>query len=364
MACPMILSLATDVPVVIHRVDSLPQNLEPKSVLASASLREFASRNGWKTYNSATPPGFSPDPFEDCTKACDVEKPHKVVADDAGRKPQGVADVAGKKTQPHIDSIQDGEPAHKEIGLEVARLSMKQSAKSTRWWTMPQFPVVCKFSGFPINLLPYPPFKLRQIASEPNPHSLVDGKYLALLMISTGSYTVNGRCLEQSEIDALGKHMHRCKLGPYRPDLALSLAQKAANSRSQSEREESIQALSKMRATARCELGKLRWIQEQRLFQLLERLTSSPDAGVSKKMQKQESRRKANHACAAMPIDEAIPIGKQGTGKYDSNGSISTCSLSTRSCSSESEDNFESLVDFHGSHQQRQDSQQKLRISF
>merc|ERR1712093_213512 len=128
--------------------------------------------------------------------------------------------------------------------------------------------MICPFSGFPINLLPYPPFKLRHRSSEPNPHSLVDGKYFALLLIASGKLSVNGRALETSEVDTLGKHMHRCKLGPHRPHVAFGLLEKAKNEGlPESERAEATEALMKMQVAARSELGKLRWIIEQRLYQ-------------------------------------------------------------------------------------------------
>ena len=81
--------------------------------------------------------------------------------------------------------------------------------------------------------------------ARPAPHRLVDGKFLALSCIVTGRYFA-GRELQTSDIGALDDYIHRCKLGPYRPGRALTLAG-AAKSGSPEQRE----AAQKVRQTGR-----------------------------------------------------------------------------------------------------------------
>lgn len=350
MSSPMFLTLPTDVPAEVYGAISIRERLEPKSIQMSRSLQEMALREGWTGASSpgrgkSTPrslptmltvqPGLVASP----RKATDGEPAHAQNAsltqckqDELGV--DGIVRAFQSRSMPALEF----KPANKELGLEVARLSLKHAEKSSRWWTTPRFPAICPFSGFPINLLPYPPFKLRQCSSNPNPNSLVDGKFFALLMISIGSINVNGRYLELSEVDALGKHIQRCKLGPHRPDIALSLAKKACDATlPENERAEAVQALGKMRSAARSELGKLKCIQEQRLFQLHDQLTSS-DAGLTKKFHPQES-------VFVSTNSEPRKTTKQALSKPRcQSSSASTCTISSGNSSSESEDNWEALA--------------------
>mmetsp|Transcript_142913 Transcript_142913/g.247694 ORF Transcript_142913/g.247694 Transcript_142913/m.247694 type:complete len:360 (-) Transcript_142913:643-1722(-) len=355
MASPMYLEVQVDKPAMVHAAQEL---LEPKYVSASQSLQEFAVRNGLASgiqksaplsefdasWSLPLPSSLPPVPKEDSVEAWDAQPVQKRTSPCLERfqKETGFS-ASGAVAMQHMSEIKfDCEPALKEMALVVARLSMKQSAKTNRWWTMPGFPMVCPFSAFPINMLPYPPFKLRHRAADSNPDSLIDGKYLALLIISTGSINVNGRCLELSELDALGKHIQRCKLGPHRPDVAFSLAEKACNAGlPESERAEAVQSLTKMQAAANRELGKLRWIQEQRLYQLHERLTLNSEAGAAKHFRNQE-------VTDTSPTRESLKTPKQETRKSFSMGSNSTCSFSSAtSSSSDSEDTWEPFVDLY-----------------
>mmetsp|Transcript_20645 Transcript_20645/g.39174 ORF Transcript_20645/g.39174 Transcript_20645/m.39174 type:complete len:368 (+) Transcript_20645:77-1180(+) len=346
-----IFMLPTDVPAVVYEGSSVreilgttpSEKLEAKSVLLPQSLQELSACNTWASEVpriARTPPGLLleplpavlPEPSVDATRAVNAEpvfQPKPSPQEPCQEELEASTVGTGPLLQQASKAALDCQPAHKELGLEVARLSLKQSAKTNRWWTMPRAPMICPFSGFPINLLPYPPFKLRKRAADPNPHSLVDGKYFALLVISTGNLAFNGRCLEPSEVDALSKHIHRCKLGAHRPDIALSLAESAHNARlPEHERAEAVRMLGKLRAAARCELGKLRRIQEQRLFQLHERFTSAGDG------HKQES------AYASRKCD-SLQMKKQDTSKSDSDRSTCTGTLSNAGSSSEPEDNWE-----------------------
>jgi len=272
--------------------------LEPQSITISQSLQEFALRNGLDHAFPAQirhycgmswqfgPHGWLPEePFPDkMTKPVedgnDVEFRHQATRT--------------------VRMNQDDKLARSDFGMEVARLSLKQSMKANRWWTMLRLPLVCPVSGFPINLLHYPPFKLRERAADPNPHSLVDGKSLALLLLSNGSLNVNGRSLERSEVDALGEHNRRCKVGPYRFNEALNLLSKAQDEGLlENERAEAVNMFSKIQVFASCDLANLQCMQEQRLLQLHDQMTSSVDRGRAKKLHKQESEWSTNSTCAS-----------------------------------------------------------------
>ncbi|CAK8999012.1 unnamed protein product [Durusdinium trenchii] len=88
---------------------------------------------------------------------------------------------------------------------------MNQKAESDcRWWTRVRQPLVCPLTNFPIRLLPYPPFKLRCDPQKPSPHTLVDGKFLAMQLIVNGKAS-GIRELTESDIHALDGYMQRCK---------------------------------------------------------------------------------------------------------------------------------------------------------
>jgi len=76
-----------------------------------------------------------------------------------------------------------------------------------------------------------------------------------------------GRDLDTSDITALNDYIHRCKLGPFKPGRAIALASEAITAESQGQRKRAEKDLACFRASARLELGKLRRIQENRLFQ-------------------------------------------------------------------------------------------------
>lgn len=153
------------------------------------------------------------------------------------------------------------------IDQEAVMPAMKPAGKPNRWWTLSH--VLCPLSGFPIALLPYPPFKLRMQADKNNPHALVDGRFLALRLISSGSLVVNGRCLQPAEVAALEEYIHRCKLGRLHPEHAMTLAEYAKNPElSRAERQKARQELRQLRTAAKTEFRKLKQIQEKRLTQV------------------------------------------------------------------------------------------------
>lgn len=95
---------------------------------------------------------------------------------------------------------------------------------SYRWWSRANTAMACPISGFPIHLLPYPPFKFHKRSEHTKePPVLVDGPFLVLQVISTWNFNVLGRPLLVADVTALDSYMKRCKLGPFRLGRAMEL---------------------------------------------------------------------------------------------------------------------------------------------
>ncbi|OLQ14330.1 hypothetical protein AK812_SmicGene1530 [Symbiodinium microadriaticum] len=165
--------------------------------------------------------------------------------------------------------------------------------------------LTCPLTNFPIQLLPYPPFKLRTDPSKQNPHTLVDGKFLALQLIVNGRAGPGIRELLNWDLTALDEYIHRCKLGPFRPGVARGLAEEMATAPNQAEHARAAKELQKLRSKARSELGKLRRIQENRLDQL--RTPEEPGALPQKEDKGKDS---AIAAGSAFPQDVDIPASQ------------------------------------------------------
>jgi len=153
----------------------------------------------------------------------------------------------------------------------------------SRWWTRSSH--CCALSGFPIAHLPYPPFKLRIDSRKPTPHSLVDGKLLAMQVISSGELLVGDRELRPSDLRALDEYVHRCKLGPFRPSKALALKKEASSPDvSPVDRAKAEKEYKRLVVSCTRELDKLKRIQENRLKQLRpqEECSGSWECGSSK----------------------------------------------------------------------------------
>lgn len=140
--------------------------------------------------------------------------------------------------------------------------------KALRWWACPEPPLLCPLTGFPVCLLPYPPFKLRADAKYARPHRLVDGKFLALCMIAKDVRHACGRQLQASDIGAIDDYFYRCKLGALRPGRAAALEKEAREATDPAQQAKARQDLDGMVTLARAELGKLCRIQENRLLQI------------------------------------------------------------------------------------------------
>lgn len=132
------------------------------------------------------------------------------------------------------------------------------SSGSTRWWT--EVTDACALTGFPVRMLPYPPFKLRAGGPEASGGRLVlvDGQFLMLQVLSTWRFEALGRALDEQDIGYLDRHIQQCKLGPFRLGKALQLFAEG------SEKHAEVKAL---RAKARQKLDALRHIQRSRMQQ-------------------------------------------------------------------------------------------------
>eukprot|EP00448_Togula_jolla_P000166 CAMPEP_0170608262 /NCGR_PEP_ID=MMETSP0224-20130122/21493_1 /TAXON_ID=285029 /ORGANISM="Togula jolla, Strain CCCM 725" /LENGTH=598 /DNA_ID=CAMNT_0010933481 /DNA_START=30 /DNA_END=1823 /DNA_ORIENTATION=+ len=123
-----------------------------------------------------------------------------------------------------------------------------------RWWT--EVSEVCPLSGFPINLLPYPPFKyqVRKAGSKESVH-LIDGLFLVLQVLASWHFEALGRDLTSNDIEALDLYVKRCKLGPFRLGRAVQM-QKAPEMKGE---------LEALRAKASRRFEDVRQIQRVRL---------------------------------------------------------------------------------------------------
>eukprot|EP00927_Polykrikos_kofoidii_P073675 TRINITY_DN69696_c0_g1_i1.p1 TRINITY_DN69696_c0_g1~~TRINITY_DN69696_c0_g1_i1.p1 ORF type:complete len:321 (-),score=44.62 TRINITY_DN69696_c0_g1_i1:79-996(-) len=155
---------------------------------------------------------------------------------------------------------------------KAARKAQSQNRGDHRWWSNAHVVQVCPLTQFPIRLLPYPPFKLREKGGSRKSHSFVDGKFLALQVIINGGCFECGRSLDESDLEALDDYISRCKMGCIRPKRSIKLATQIASTTDSSEKKKLTQALRRMVASARSNLTKLRHIQANRLAQLSEPL--------------------------------------------------------------------------------------------
>lgn len=157
-------------------------------------------------------------------------------------------------------------PRHGQRASEGGCRQERKGKPNKQWWKECRTPLTCPLTGFPINLLPYPPYKLRKDPAKPWQYVLVDGKFLALYLITTGTFMANGRHLTHQDITSLSQHMHRCKLRYFSPERALQLEEAVWSDQGSGRMNlEASAELSKLKAAARAELARLRQIQDQRM---------------------------------------------------------------------------------------------------
>jgi len=132
----------------------------------------------------------------------------------------------------------------------------KGDRNECRWWTNLQD--ICPVSGFPIRLLPYPPFKLHVHRAGRTPSTrLIDGCYFVLSVLHSWCFEAFGVPLSSRDIESLDTYMKRCKLGPFRLGRALELAQQGVGDASKE--------LEALRARAERRLDVLKHVQQVRL---------------------------------------------------------------------------------------------------
>lgn len=191
--------------------------------------------------------------------------PHEADAEDHSDRSPGTSEPAddagagGLGRPPPAPAPGPSRGRHKPDG--VAPAGRQQGAgpvAASRWWT--EIHDVCPVTGFPVRLLPYPPFKL-QIPGDGSRDGtrLIDGPYLVLCILSSWRFEVLGKPLTVSEVSSLDAYMKRCKLGPFRLGRALELLAEGTG--------EAHRELEALRGRARARLEHLRHIQRVRLNQ-------------------------------------------------------------------------------------------------
>lgn len=164
------------------------------------------------------------------------------------------AKAADEVHEPWPAQLREGDTWDTKVSYSHSR-----TASSSRWWT--DSPEACPICGFPIRLLPYPPFKLQASSYDARePAKLVDGPFMVLKVLSTWNFEVLGHVLTISDIKALDTYMKRCKLGPFRLGRALELYDDSSK--------EAREELDSLRTRARRRLEGLKHIQQVRMNKL------------------------------------------------------------------------------------------------
>jgi len=210
------------------------------------------------------------------TDAAHVPVPWKLLPASASEQSCGEQEHDVALLSSVLASVLDGRDGKERHNVSTMEHGGPTGGKGSRWWTQICALQLCPLSGFPIGMLPYPPFKFRMNPHRAVPHRLVDGKYLALLVISNGEVGVCGRGLESTDVEALDAYVHRCKLGPFRLGRALSLAREIKSCKGENRRMEAAQELNKLCKAARSELCRLQKIQRNRMLQMQQ--TAKPDS--------------------------------------------------------------------------------------
>lgn len=168
-------------------------------------------------------------------------------------------------------------PQRQRLGGGKNAPSSYGAPPGARWWT--QLRDICPISGFPVALLPYPPFKLQQQnGTGKNSLRLIDGPYLVLQVLCTWRFEAQGTPLTAGDVAALDAYVRRCKLGPFRLGRALELLSMAT-----ADAQTELEAL-RSRAGRRLEV--LRHVQRVRLER-----TDTEEAKLPSPQQQQQSRR-------------------------------------------------------------------------
>jgi len=150
----------------------------------------------------------------------------------------------------------------------TSHMQQGEATGPDHWWKDLDSEERCVLTGFPLSLLPYPPFRFRVDPQNAENCKAVDAKYLVLKLISSGDFTACGRNLVESDVAALDLHMRRCNLGQFRLSRFLRLQKNVAEARSAEERIEAQKILLGEQENARKKFRKLQHIQSRRLKDL------------------------------------------------------------------------------------------------
>lgn len=184
-----------------------------------------------------------------------------------GRPPAGQQGVqqgapqGGACSRPqHLQQAAPSSDAPQQISLQHATAPLAPERGSAcnvgRWWTKVDAELMCPLSNFPIQMLPYPPFKY-QVCQGKESARLVDGGFLAIKVLATLDFEVLGRPMNVYDVSSLDAYVKRCKLGPWRVAKALQLRTAGTAA--------ALQELQALQDQARRKFKKLKHIKQTRL---------------------------------------------------------------------------------------------------
>lgn len=152
-----------------------------------------------------------------------------------------------------------------DVSLHSTSHLQQAASRPDHWWKDIASQELCPLTGFPLSLLPYPPFRFRLDPNNPENCQSVDAKYLVLQVIASGNLEACGRNLVDSDVVALDQHMRRCNLGRFRLSNLIKLQKDVAGAQSSEERALAQQVLLSEQENARKQFRKLQHIQNHRL---------------------------------------------------------------------------------------------------
>lgn len=156
-------------------------------------------------------------------------------------------------------------PVESTDGDRQSTFPPQQQASGPDHWWKDLSSEECAITGFPLSMLPYPPFHFRMDPNDPETCKAVDAKFLVLQVIATGEFKACGRNLVDSDVAALDQHVRRCNLGRFRLGNFLRLQNNVTEAHSAEERASALSALRSEQEDARKQLRKLQHIQSHRL---------------------------------------------------------------------------------------------------
>eukprot|EP00746_Dinoflagellata_sp_MGD_P142848 gnl/MRDRNA2_/MRDRNA2_75758_c0_seq1.p1 gnl/MRDRNA2_/MRDRNA2_75758_c0~~gnl/MRDRNA2_/MRDRNA2_75758_c0_seq1.p1 ORF type:complete len:573 (+),score=93.28 gnl/MRDRNA2_/MRDRNA2_75758_c0_seq1:55-1773(+) len=159
-------------------------------------------------------------------------------------------------------------PVESADGGRQSTCPPQQQASGPDHWWKDLSSEECAITGFPLSMLPYPPFHFRMDPNDPESCKAVDAKFLVLQVMATGEFKACGRNLVDSDVAALDQHVRRCNLGRFRLGNFLRLQNNVTEACSAEERALALSALRSEQEDARKQFRKLQHIQSHRLKDL------------------------------------------------------------------------------------------------